>query len=67
MVLSETYTNAELPNLRAQFVVNDFVLPFLKSNINKEVAVHILQGFEFSEPDKPKNRMVQIYIRAYGG
>jgi hypothetical protein len=58
----QSYTNRDLPNLRAMFVKEDLIDPFLSGcNTSQNVETHILEGHEFAEIDQLK-RKAQIYI-----
>jgi hypothetical protein len=65
--IQEYYTNEELPNLRAQFVKEEFVDRFLKHcDSHAETEVHILKG----QADKTtaihrQDRKVQIFVNIY--
>jgi hypothetical protein len=58
----EGYTNRDLPNLRAMFVKENLIAPFL-SNCNTwgNVQVSILEGYEFTKWN-PLERKVQVYL-----
>lgn len=57
-----TYNNSLLPDLRAEFVRQVLVLPFLQNCQEYHPEVKILKGFEFSEADRPENRKVQVFV-----
>lgn len=61
------YCNADLPNLRAYFVQERFLKPFLQGNEAKigQWEIHILQGQVFSRPNQPLKRKVQIFVGLY--
>jgi hypothetical protein len=60
--VSPAYANKDLPNLRAQFVKEDLIEPFLAGcSTPQNVTTHILDGYEFAEIDQNK-RKVQIFI-----
>jgi hypothetical protein len=57
-----TYANKDLPNLRARFVKEDLIDPFLAGcSTPQNVTTHILDGYEFAEINQNK-RKVQIFI-----
>jgi hypothetical protein len=60
---SGQYTNEHLPDLRAKFVEQDLVTPYLNDCKEKRnTQVHIIKGYEFKTPDQPLERKVQIHI-----
>lgn len=62
--IDSNYNNNDLPNLRAKFVMEDLIKPFLHNRncINSQnIETHILQGYEYREIDSVK-RKVQIFI-----
>lgn len=65
--IKESYTNEELPNLRARFVKEEFVDRFLKHcGSNAETEVHILKGQSDKTPAiRPQDRKVQIFVNIY--
>ncbi len=61
----ENYSNSNLPNLRAMFVKEDLVTPFVsKCDELKGVSVNILDGYELSAWN-PMERKVQVYVMVY--
>lgn len=64
---NKKYQNEHLPNLRAAFIRQDFVEPFLKdcNPKNKHTKVYVLDGYHYSEPNQPENRMVEVYFQVY--
>ena len=60
---ANSYSNSHLPDLRAKFVEQVLVVPYLNQckDVNKP-QVHILKGYEFKEPDQPLERKVEITI-----
>lgn len=58
------YGNEHLPDLRAEFVRRDLILPYLEDGEcdRIETSVHVLKGFEFSAPNQPLERKVQIFL-----
>jgi hypothetical protein len=58
----EVYTNQDLPNLRAMFVKENLIIPFL-SDCNKlgNIQVSILDGYEYARWS-PMERKVQVYL-----
>jgi hypothetical protein len=60
--VDEFYTNKDLPNLRAMFVKQDLIEPFLSQcNMSPTVSAYVIDGQEIPGID-PLNRKVQIYI-----
>lgn len=60
------YSNEHLPNLRAKFVLKDFIKPFIKKCLpHKKIDTYILEGFEFPDPKIPAHRKVDIYVYIY--
>jgi flagellar basal body-associated protein FliL len=61
-LVPEEYTNRDLPNLRAMFVKENLIIPFL-SDCNKlgNVQVSILDGYEYARRN-PMERKVQVYL-----
>jgi hypothetical protein len=60
--VDEFYTNKDLPNLRAMFVKQYLIEPFISQcNMSPSVAAYVIDGQEIPGID-PLNRMVQIYI-----
>jgi hypothetical protein len=58
----ECYTNQDLPNLRAMFVKENLIAPFLSAcNALGNVQVSILEGYEFTDWN-PLERKVQVYL-----
>lgn len=58
----EVYTNRDLPNLRAMFVKENLIAPFLSAcNTGGNVRVSILEGYEFTNWN-PLERKVQVYL-----
>lgn len=65
--IPQEYENKHLPNLRASFVAQDFIKPFVKSCGNaKNSEIHILDGYEYKNAVRDKTkRKVQIFINIY--
>jgi len=61
-ITSGFYKNIHLPNLRANFVSKDLILPFLNSCSNLNPKVSVIEGFEFRTPNQPLNRKAQVFI-----
>jgi len=60
--IPESYTNRDLPNLRAMFVKEDLIAPFLSAcNTWGNVQISILEGYEFTDWN-PLERKVQVYL-----
>jgi hypothetical protein len=58
----ESYSNRDLPNLRAMFVRDNLIVPFLSAcNTWGNVQVSILEGYEFTDWN-PLERKVQVYL-----
>lgn len=62
-IVDSLYYNKDLPFLRAEFVKNDFILPFIASCSASIQDIHILQGYEFRKSViDPNKRMAQIFV-----
>jgi hypothetical protein len=58
----ESYTNRDLPNLRAMFVKENLIAPFLSTcNTWGNVQTSNLAGYEFTDWN-PLERKVQVYL-----
>ena len=59
------YNNKHLPDLRAKFVKEALVEPFLQEcEKPKRIEAHILKGYDFKERN-PLNRKVQVFIALF--
>ncbi len=59
------YNNTHLPDLRAKFVKEVLVEPFLQEcEKPKKIETHILKGYDFTERN-PLDRKVQIFIALF--
>jgi hypothetical protein len=56
------YKNNHLPNLRANFIKEEFIDKFIQACMNQNISVNILEGYEYSTPNNPLNRKVQVFI-----
>jgi hypothetical protein len=56
------YTNTLLPDLRAEFVRRELIMPFLERCGEFDTDVRVMKGFAYSDPDRPDQRKVQVYI-----
>lgn len=63
--IPSTYENRNLPDLRAQFIKDAILDPFLKACVNEQIPVKILKGYAFPNPDNPLQRKVDVYINFY--
>jgi hypothetical protein len=61
-IQNDQYNNEILPDMRAEFVRQELVLPFLQYCEKARPEVRILKGYEFSKPDHPENRKVQVFV-----
>jgi len=65
---SRRYSNSLLPDLRAEFIRQVLVLPYLEnceltpSLRELQTDVRILKGFEYTKADHPENRKVQVFL-----
>jgi hypothetical protein len=63
LIKGNLYHNKDLPNLRAQFIKKDMILPMCEACPKKIRSVQILEGFEFPKgTHDPTERKVQIFI-----
>jgi hypothetical protein len=58
----QKYKNQHLPNLRSQFIKQDFIEPFINSCGTKESEIKILSGYSFKVPNQKEKRKVQVYV-----
>jgi hypothetical protein len=62
--VSFPYRNADLPDLRAQFVRTEFIEPFLKER-NCRCDVYVLHNKPIEEPEQAQMRKAQVYVMVY--
>lgn len=63
--IPSTYNNHTLPDLRAQFIKDAILRPFLRACVDEQIPVKILKGYAFASPDNPLQRRVDIYLNFY--
>lgn len=61
----QQYKNTHLPNLRSQFVKQDFIEPFANICGTKETEIKILNGYNFKDTNHKEKRKVQIYVNLF--
>lgn len=60
------YYNNDLPNLRAAYVKDVLILPYIdKCSHVSQSDVHILEGIPSSQPNDPDRRKVEVFINLY--
>jgi hypothetical protein len=64
-LVPQQYKNKHLPNLRSQFIKQDFIEPFANSCGTKESEVKILNGYNFKDINHKEKRKVQIYVNLF--
>ena len=65
-LIGDQYSNEDLGNLRAAFVVQDIVEPMLSTCLKDlDVTVEILEGYTSRHPRNPLQRKVEVYLIFY--
>ena len=65
-LISDKYTNDDLPDMRAKFISEEFVKPFVERCKNKDICqTYVLHNKPISSQSQPQWRKVQIYIMIY--
>lgn len=63
-IVNDSFSNKDLPNLRAAFIKEDVIRPAIEQCSNNIRNIHLLEGYEFSKDSINKmERKVQIFIR----
>ena len=63
--IPSAYNNHTLPDLRAQFIKDAILQPFLRECVNEQIPVKILKGHTFASLDNPLQRKVDVYVSLY--
>jgi hypothetical protein len=62
----DPYSNDDLPDLRAQYIRNEFIEPFVQRVANKDRChVYVLHNKPIGDPKKPEWRKAQVYLMVY--
>jgi hypothetical protein len=61
-LIKDYYANKDLPNLRAKFIKDVLFGKFANSCYQNINSISILEGYDYTEPNKPENRIVDIVI-----
>jgi hypothetical protein len=65
-LIGDQYSNEDLGNLRAAFVMQDIVDPMLTTCLKElDVEVEILEGYTSRHPRNPLQRKVEVYLLFY--
>ena len=59
---SKCYDNSALPNLRAEFIKQGFIEPYIEKEAPKNVDVFVLDGFASETPKNQLERKAEIYL-----